>query len=120
MITVTIPYPPSLNTYWRNVGGRTLLSKKGRLYKTAVNRAVSWAKANKGLSCRLDVSIMLYPTDRRKRDIDNSCKAILDGLQSAGVYVDDSQIDRLLVERGPIEKGGVAIVTVRKFGTAAP
>jgi crossover junction endodeoxyribonuclease RusA len=120
MISLVLPYPPSLNTYWRNVGGRTLLSKKGRIYKTAVCRAVSWAGANKHLSCRLSVHIVLHPTDKRKRDIDNAVKAIFDGMQSAGVYDDDSQIDRLIVERSTIEKGGVAVVTVKKIGTGDP
>ena len=115
MISLTLPYPPSMNTYWRNVAGRTLLSVKGRLYKTAVGRAVSWSRANKNLSCRLSVHIKLYPADKRKRDLDNSCKAILDGMQAAGVYLDDSQIDRLLVERCEIEKGGAAVVTVEEM-----
>jgi len=120
MISLVLPYPPSLNTYWRNLNGKTLLSKKGRLYKTAVCRAVVWAQANKGLSCRLSVSIVLHPADRRKRDIDNSCKAILDGMQSAGVYLDDCQIDHLLVKRSSVEKGGVALVTVKQIGPADP
>ena len=112
MITLVLPYPPSVNSYWRNLAGRTVLSKKGRLYKTAVCRAVIAAGGNKKLTGRLAVSIVLHPADKRKRDIDNSIKAIGDGLQSAGVYLDDSQIDRLTVTRGEIEKGGIALVTV--------
>ena len=43
MIQVIIPYPPSVNTYWRAVKGRVILSKKGREYRYAVNEAITAA-----------------------------------------------------------------------------
>jgi crossover junction endodeoxyribonuclease RusA len=46
-------------------------------------------------------------------------KALLDSMQAAGVYLDDSQIDRLAIERGEIKKGGAAIVTISEINTAA-
>ena len=43
---------------------------------------------------------------RRRRDIDNVQKALLDALQYEGVYLDDSQIVRLSIEkRGSIAAG---------------
>lgn len=72
--------------------------------------------ANHNLSTRLDVKITLHPPDRRRRDIDNTIKAMLDAMQSAGVYLDDAQIDRLLVERSTVEPGGVAIVNIKEIG----
>lgn len=40
MVTLVLPFPPSMNTYWRNLNGRTLLSAKGRRYKSEVIAAV--------------------------------------------------------------------------------
>ena len=113
MITLTLPFPPSVNGYWRNINGRTLISAKGRAYKKAVARLVQWHHVAKNLQGRLTVQVVLHPPDRRKRDIDNSMKALLDSMQAAGVYLDDSQIDRLVIDRGEIKKGGAAIVTIK-------
>jgi crossover junction endodeoxyribonuclease RusA len=58
---------------------------------------------------------VLRPPDRRRRDIDNTAKAILDALAGAGVYDDDCQIDRLVIERDRITEEGIAIVNVWKI-----
>ena len=57
--------------------------------------------------------------DRRKRDLDNLHKGILDGLTHAGVWKDDSQIDDLRIYRCRaatgelvIEKPGRVVVTI--------
>ena len=118
MITLTLPFPPSVNGYWRNINGRTLISVKGRAYKKAVARLVQWNHAAKQLESRLEVLVILHPPDKRKRDIDNSMKALLDSMQAAGVYLDDSQIDRLVIERGEVEKGGVAVITIKEIDAA--
>ena len=85
MIILTLPFPPSVNGYWRNINGRTLISAKGRAYKKAVARLVQWNHAANKLQGRLVVLVALHPPDRRKRDIDNSMKALLDSMQAAGV-----------------------------------
>jgi crossover junction endodeoxyribonuclease RusA len=40
-----------------------------------------------------------FPPDARRRGLDNLLKAPLDGLQHAGVVVDDSQFDALSIKR---------------------
>lgn len=100
-----LPFPPSVNTYWRNIKGRTLLSAKGRKYAKDVVDALWQHKAKHGAietfgSSRLRMEITLYPKDNRRRDVDNFAKAVLDSLQKAGVYIDDSQIDDLHIMRG--------------------
>ena len=99
-----LPWPPTVNTYYTVVRGRKILSKKGRLYGPLVALAV--ADEPKGREGPLLVKIVAHPPDRRKRDLDNLLKPVLDGLQKAGMYADDSQIDRLEITRGDIIKGG--------------
>lgn len=109
-----LPFPVSTNVYWRNVNGRTLISKKGREYSKAVIKAVLAQGGAKWLKGRLSVHVKLYPPDNRKRDVDNfGGKSLLDALSKAHVYCDDSQIDRLLIERMENRKGGVIEVDIR-------
>ena len=116
MILIVLPYPPSVNAYYRHLpNGRTLISQKGRLFKFAVARAVMSCRGAKHYTGRLEVFVSLHPANNRRSDIDNNMKSLLDGLQAAGVFIDDSQIDRLVIERKAIEKGGVAVVTVKEL-----
>ena len=94
---VTLPWPPSVNRYWRPWRGRMVISKEGRAYRNAV--AVICAKFEQfSPDTRLRVEIKAYPPDRRRRDLDNILKAILDALEGH-VYPDDSQVDDLRVVR---------------------
>lgn len=53
---------------------------------------------------------------RRRRDIDNLTKCVLDALAHAGVYEDDCQIDDLRVRRLHVEAPGAADVIVTELG----
>lgn len=98
MIRLKLPFPPSVNHYWRHVGPRVLVSKKGRQYRADVSSLLH-RKQIQTLEGDLIVDIRLTPPDRRRRDVDNSLKALLDSMQFGGVYHDDSQIVRLTVEK---------------------
>jgi len=104
-----LPYPPSVNHYWRRVGARTLISRGGRRYRTDVCAALA-ADSAAPMEGRLAVRVVVRPPDRRRRDLDNIGKALLDALEHAGAYRDDAQIDRLLLERGEVVPlGGVTV-----------
>ena len=62
----------------------------------------------------LEVDVIVFPPDRRRRDIDNVQKALLDALQHGGAYDDDSQIVRLSIEKGDPVEGGKTIVRIQK------
>ena len=93
--TLRLPWPPSLNKYYRSVGGKVLVSKEGRNYR----HDVIMLAAAKPLEGRIGVRIDCFPPDKRRRDLDNLCKGLLDAMQHAGQYVDDSQIDDLQLRR---------------------
>lgn len=117
MLTVELPYPPSVNHYWRRVGPRTLISRQGRAYRREVAAAVERidrVAEQIPLTGPLSVEVLLYPPDRRRRDLDNTLKGLLDALEHAGVYLDDSLIERLSVEKRDVVEGGKAVVVIRR------
>ena len=114
MTRITLPWPPSVNRYWRNVDGRTLISREGRAYRTAVLSAVLEQGAARHYAGRLRVRIVAHPPDKRRRDLDNLQKALLDGLEYAGVFDDDGQIDDLRIVRGERVRGGRVVVEVEE------
>lgn len=113
-----LPWPPSVNHYWRNVvingRPRTLLSKEGRAYKLAAADAVRQQRRGPSapLSGRIAISIALFPPDRRSYDLDNRIKAVLDSLTAAGVWQDDRQVKVIHIEEGTIVKGGGCVVRI--------
>lgn len=104
--TIELPWPPSVNHYWRTWKGRTLISREGRDYRQVVLRLLLVHKAPKFGQQRIRLDIEACPPDRHRRDLSNTLKATEDALEAAGVYEDDEQIDDLRIRRGEVVKGG--------------
>lgn len=103
----SMPWPPSVNGYWRSFRGRQIISKRGREYrKSAILRLSENSLCGESLSRRLSVCVTLNPPTLRKYDIDNFCKAVFDALSKAEFWLDDEQIFRLIIEKGEKVKGG--------------
>ncbi|MFY2843588.1 RusA family crossover junction endodeoxyribonuclease [Achromobacter ruhlandii] len=119
MNVLELPFPPSVNTYWRHpttgrLAGRHLISEKGRAYRQAVLAEAARYQLAK-VEGRVSVAITAYPPDKRRRDLDNMMKGLLDGLVHAGAIEDDSMIDRLTIERGVVCKGGKVRVYITEY-----
>ena len=106
-----LPYPPSVNHYWGQSGNRRFIGKKGVAFRAAVVAAFENSKGNM-IEGRLAVHIELYPPDRRKRDIDNVLKALLDACEHAGCYENDSLIDELHIIRKDVIKDGACNIAI--------
>ena len=107
---LVLPWPPSVNTYYRSLSkgplaGRVLISEKGRAYR-AETSAIMQRRGLRLPAGRLRVVIDAYPPDRRRRDLDNLLKAALDALVHGGAIEDDSLIDDLRIRRGEVRQGG--------------
>lgn len=113
MLEVELPYPPSINHYWRRVGPRTLISRTGRSFRAEVVAILARRRVI-SLVGPLDVRIDLHPPDFRRRDVDNAMKSLLDALQHGGAYGDDSQIVHLEISRREPVEGGKTVVRIRK------
>lgn len=124
MIQVFLPWPPSVNTYWRSVPWpprrprkvRVLISDRGRAYRL---RVALLLRKHRGAfaASPVDVHLVAHPADRRRFDLDNLPKSILDAVTKAGVWDDDSQVARLLVERGDRMPGGAVFLAIREAGS---
>lgn len=117
--TIELPYPPSVNGYWRHITidgkPRTLVSSSGRKYQTDVTASVLLAGRPATFKGRLKIDVVLHPPTLHKRDIDNPIKALFDALVKAMVMEDDSQIDEFRVVRGKVRKLGLAVVTIAEI-----
>jgi crossover junction endodeoxyribonuclease RusA len=111
MITLELPWAPSINHCHRLFQGRLILSREVRAYRqhvAAILRASPIKVALGPVAMRLD----LYPPDRRRRDCDNVQKVVLDALQQGGAFLDDSQVVWLLTVKKEVMPGGKVVVTM--------
>jgi len=69
-MVLELPFPPSLNTYWRRGKGRVYINERGLEYRKHVATYVRQheLKAPEGF---LTYAVWLYPPDKRRRDGDN-------------------------------------------------
>lgn len=114
MIEVELPFPPSVNHYYRRVGPRTLISREGRRFRERVCAILAGLGIG-SLDGPLHLEIEVYPPDRQRRDIDNVQKALLDALQHGGLYADDSQIKKLNIEMRGSVRGGRMLVRLEEI-----
>lgn len=111
-----LPWPPSINHYWRRVGCRTLISQEGRTFRKNVYALLGGGGPRKPPSGgRIALAMDAFPPDRRRRDLDNIQKPVLDALEHAGIYADDSQIDLLLTRRRERTLGGRLDIALDHF-----
>lgn len=109
-----LPFPPTINSYYsgNRSGSTRYLSKHGREFRDSTIAEVRAQGCTVPLVARLQMTATLYAPDKRTRDLDNYMKALLDALTHAGVWLDDSQLDRLVILRGVIRKPGLCRVEI--------
>lgn len=95
-LMLTLPWPPSVNQYWRTIvipgragsrnvpakpaRGRTLISEEGREYKAKVRAALRTHAIQHLGAARLSVHLVLHAPTAREYDLDNFRKAVYDAL----------------------------------------
>lgn len=112
MLNLTLPYPPSVNTYWGFKGSQRFLTKRAKEFKAEVEAAFILSEHPGMGDDRINLVVFLHAPDKRVRDIDNIAKPLLDALTQAGVFNDDGQVDRLLIVRRETKKGGECRVVI--------
>ena len=90
-----------------------MLNPRAKAYREEVIDTIG--KGHTTLTGGLQVQVQAYMPDKRKRDLDNTLKAVFDAMTHAGVWKDDSQIDDLRIVRSGVEAPGRVLVTVRQM-----
>ena len=93
---IVLPWPPSANRYWRTWHGRTCKSTEAKRYQRDVADVVRGKVPL--LSGGVILQLLFHPPDRRRRDLDNMLKVIIDALEGY-VYENDSQVLLLVAAR---------------------
>lgn len=105
MIHLTLPIAPTINHYYGQSGHRKFIRPAGLKFRQEVAEIVADA-GHPTIEGRVWLFVTVSPANKRRQDIDNRAKPLQDALTHAGVWLDDSQVDLLLLYRQPVIKGG--------------
>ena len=119
MLTLEIPYPPSINHYFRYFRGKIRIRPAGLTFRRRVCRLLK-DMGVRPLTGQVRVSVDLYPPDHVRRDVDNVQKPLLDALQLGGALFDDSQVVWLLTVKAQVVRGGKAVVCLWRVDEPGP
>lgn len=117
MAEFVLPYPPSANRIWRNVAGKTLKSREYRLWLASAMGSIAAAAIKRPSMVKgpFSVSIVADRPDRRRRDLDNLAKPILDALTASAIIEDDHLAKTIVLswsEVAPKAPGSVRVSVV--------
>ena len=105
MITVNFPFPPSLNNLFVNVAGKGRRPAKRYASWQVVActeimvQRVKWPKNRVGGPVEIQITL---ERDRRRMDIDNGAKAIIDTLVKMNIIDDDKNVEKLTIQWGDV------------------
>ena len=114
-----LPYPPSVNQIHTVARGRIVLSSVARRYYKNVKNVLreSGLLPSPFNGERLSVIVLTHQPDKRRRDIQNLPKILLDSitkkhekkilrdaLSETGIWNDDEQIDDFRIIRGDLSR----------------
>ena len=85
----------SVNKYYRSWQGRVLISKDGREFKKEMELLLNNYEKIMG---KIKLTLILHFKDKRKRDLDNYNKVLIDCLKNK-LFEDDDQIYQLYMEK---------------------
>jgi crossover junction endodeoxyribonuclease RusA len=96
MITLVLPYPPTVNHIYRRARGHLSLTPEALAFRHAV-RMIAMVQGVTPVTGPEAVFLNVY-LPRRRGDQDNILKATLDALQSLA-YHDDQQVEQITAQR---------------------
>jgi len=140
-ITLTLPYPLSVNRYWMPVKMKNHLAilptKEGKQYRAQATACCHAQGVVRPITGRVHIDVKLYPKrplDWQKRmrqngaawddsvmcvDIDNANKVLLDALKDVAIE-DDKWVRRLTSERMEPDGEARVVVTITAIPTVQP
>lgn len=112
-LRLELPWPPSINHYWRRHGHVIHVSTAGTRFARLCGLAVRSQFCAAPIDQPVAVLVEAWAATRSVWDVDNRVKPLLDALTRAELWVDDSVVrDLRIVDRGRC-RGGKVVLWVR-------
>lgn len=116
-----LPFPPTVNNYYVKTQRGVFISQKGRKFRDDAHQRIYEQLGDHTIgNRRVLIEVILYPPDKRTRDIGNYDKGLLDAITTSGLWDDDSQVDQQFFYRGEIVKGGLTRIHITDAGPILP
>ena len=114
MIRFVVPGPPVSKARPRVVRGHTYTPEKTRRFERLVGMCARTAGA-RPIAGEVSVSISFYLPTKRRVDLDNLSKGVLDGLNKIA-WADDSQVSTLFATRQLDRANPRAVIEIQEVG----
>lgn len=111
VIEFDLPWPVSANDTWTVAQGRIILTARAREWRQK-NAVRVRALGVQMITSPVRLTVVLYPPDRGKHDIDNTLKQTFDVLKHGELIEDDSLICELSLKRDAVTAGGAMSLKV--------
>lgn len=116
-IELYLDFPPSINNYYVKTRNGVFISKAGRAFRSGslekINDVLGTLTGNDfPLVLPVSITVVYYPPDKRKRDLDNYKKALYDVITHSGIWDDDSLVDQEFIYRGVVAKPGFCWILI--------
>ena len=108
---IDLPLPPSVNALWRSARGRVYRSERYAEWRVAAGWALKVQKPVR-IAGPVVITIAAGRPDRRRRDVDNLGKAVLDLLVGHQVIEDDANVVTVTAGWDTAVPPGIVRVTI--------
>lgn len=99
MIKLTLrTLPLTTNSLYAHTGTRRFMTKRGKENKEAMAWEARSQYRGRPLDGPICLKMAVWHADRRRHDLDNLCKALLDSLTGI-LWLDDNQIQTLILSK---------------------
>lgn len=95
-----VSIPPTVNNYYVKTRNGVFISKAGKAFREKAAEDIIQQVGGVHLTGHFHVEIIMFFNDRRRRDLDNYLKALLDAITHSSLWSDDCLVDQLVIMRG--------------------
>ena len=116
MVVLALPFPPSVNRYWRHFRGITIVSEEGLAFRAEVCARAMEARI-RPIDGDLRVGVRYHPKKPkvdagrpvRRMDLDNILKGPLDALEGHAFNNDRQIVELQVTLEEPVPEGKVVV-----------
>lgn len=95
--SIQMPIPPSVNSLWRISGRRMYRSKKYMEWIADCTAHIKYIKQPM-IDYPFDIEIVVGRPSKRRMDIDNRAKAVMDILEHLSIFKDDCLANKITMQ----------------------